>query len=190
MNEIKGDLIALAHDGVFDAMVHGANCMNVMGAGIAKQVKSEFPQAFEADARTQVGDPFKLGTYSKARAMTTTGYPFYVLNGYSQYHLGANADLNAIISVIGLINIHFKGKTIGMPHIGCGIGGLDWEEVRSRINEIPLQLNLIAVEYAPSPPKDDGGLLFSEPVQKRGFFDGVLYNFNNDFHIDGPGDDA
>lgn len=35
MNIIKGDLIALVLEGRFDVIVHGCNCMCVMGAGLA-----------------------------------------------------------------------------------------------------------------------------------------------------------
>ena len=38
MKTITGDLIKLAQDGVFDVIIHGCNCQNTMGAGIAKTV--------------------------------------------------------------------------------------------------------------------------------------------------------
>jgi O-acetyl-ADP-ribose deacetylase (regulator of RNase III) len=44
MKTVKGDLLALAKEGKFDIIVQGCNCHNVMGAGLAKQIKEEFPE--------------------------------------------------------------------------------------------------------------------------------------------------
>ena len=43
MNTIKGDLIDLAIEGKFDLIVHGCNCFNTMGKGIAKSIRQNFP---------------------------------------------------------------------------------------------------------------------------------------------------
>ena len=52
MQTRSGDLIALAKAGEFDVIVHGCNCQCAMDAGIAKQIKAEFPAAYAADCAT------------------------------------------------------------------------------------------------------------------------------------------
>ena len=42
MKEIQGDLIKLAIAGEFNVIAHGCNCMQNMGAGIAKQIAKKF----------------------------------------------------------------------------------------------------------------------------------------------------
>ena len=49
MQTVRGDLFALGFAGEFDAIIHGCNCHNTMGAGIAKSVKQQFPAAYHAD---------------------------------------------------------------------------------------------------------------------------------------------
>lgn len=66
MKEIDGDLIALAKEGRFEVIAHGCNCFCKMGAGIARGIKSAFPEAFETDKQTKKGDREKLGTCSAA----------------------------------------------------------------------------------------------------------------------------
>jgi O-acetyl-ADP-ribose deacetylase (regulator of RNase III) len=66
MKVIKGDLIKLAKQQKFNVICHGSNCFCTFGAGIAKQIKQEFPEAYEADLKTNKGDKSKLGWYSKA----------------------------------------------------------------------------------------------------------------------------
>ena len=41
MEVIKGDLVALAKEGCFDMIVHGANCWNSMSGGIAATIAKE-----------------------------------------------------------------------------------------------------------------------------------------------------
>ena len=49
MKYIEGDLIQLAKNGKFNVIVHGCNCFNTMGAGIAKMIKDNFIGAWKAD---------------------------------------------------------------------------------------------------------------------------------------------
>ena len=70
MKTVKGDLIKLALDKRFDVIIHGCNCMCEMGAGIAKVIRSRFPEAYEADLKTEKGSRDKLGTISYAAELS------------------------------------------------------------------------------------------------------------------------
>ena len=41
--------IICAKNGEFDVIIQGCNCFHTMGAGIAKYIKQDFPEAFAAD---------------------------------------------------------------------------------------------------------------------------------------------
>ena len=82
MKTIKGDLIKLAKDDNFDVIVHGCNCLHIMGAGIAKQIKHHFPSAYLADLKTPYHDQSKLGTISYTTVKTNSNKPLVVVNGY------------------------------------------------------------------------------------------------------------
>ena len=131
MNIIKGDLIKLALDGNFDVIIHGCNCFCTMGAGIAKSIKNEFPQAFKADLATIKGDKTKLGTYSSV-CINQNNYKIIIVNAYTQFHWwgnGCKADYNAIKNVFSAIKKNFHGKKIGYPLIGAGLAGGDWNVI-------------------------------------------------------------
>ncbi len=133
MKKIKGDLIKLAQQGKFDVIVHGCNCFCHMGAGIAKQIKETFPEAFQADKATPAGERGKMGDYSSAK---TNG--LIVVNAYTQYGYGIRktfVDYEAVEEVFEKIADDFSGKKIGYPKIGCGLGGGDWEKVSKIIDE-------------------------------------------------------
>ena len=68
MKSIRGNLLALARSGRFDVIVHGCNCRHAMGAGIAKQIKDSFPEAWAADLATSRSRPPVQGNWGKSAA--------------------------------------------------------------------------------------------------------------------------
>ena len=137
--EIKGDLLELFDNGEFDIIVHGCNCVNTMGAGIAKQIKEKYPEVYYADmyypldfgiARLGNGNlvPIKKNNYEK-----------YIANCYTQIYPGPNANLIAIrmclIKLANSLEDNYYCYKIGLPLIGCGIGGLKFEDVKPIIQE-------------------------------------------------------
>ncbi len=131
---IKGDLVELALNGHFEVIVHGCNCFNTMGAGIAKQIKNTFPQAFKADQQTNKGDRSKLGTYTSANCGNVI-----VVNAYTQYGYWERRDLfeyAAFETILKSLANIYQAKKIGFPLIGCGLAGGNREIILGMINEI------------------------------------------------------
>ncbi len=137
MEYIKGDLIKLALAGNFEVIAHGCNCMCHMGAGIAKTIKSEFPQAYTADCATEKGDNNKLGTCTFATCKVENGV-CDVVNAYTQYHWrgkGVLVNYDAIRSCMRWLKENYSGKKIGLPKIGAGLAKGDWNIIESIIAE-------------------------------------------------------
>jgi O-acetyl-ADP-ribose deacetylase (regulator of RNase III) len=148
MKIVNGDIIALAKDGHFDFIVHGCNCFHQMGAGLALQVSSQFPHVFAADKATECGDITKLGTYSGA--LVNIEHPFIVVNAYTQYQPGPNAEYAAIATFLRNFRAQygkFKDIRIAFPEIGCGIGGLNIEPVKALIEDILGDMDVTLVIY-------------------------------------------
>ena len=115
-NTIQGDLIeAFKRDASIYAIVHGCNCFNTMGAGIALPIKQNFPAAYAADLKTVKGDKNKLGSYTFAQTEYGT-----VINAYTQYDYLRfpgiiNCVYDAIKRIFEKLNEDFKGKKIAIP---------------------------------------------------------------------------
>lgn len=142
---IKGDLIDLAKKGYFDVIIHGCNCYNTMGAGIARSIKQEFPEAYKADQATERGSKKKLGTFSYAKHGNLT-----IINAYTQFDYSSskiNVDYRAIKESFEAIRTFFHGKRFGIPKIGAGLAGGDWEKISKIIDEAFKGENLTLVEY-------------------------------------------
>ena len=146
---IKGNLITLALNDYFDIIIHGCNCFHTMGAGIAKSIKQTFPLAYKADLETKKGDKSKLGNYSFAKCKTKTGNDLVVINAYTQYDYGRKSihcNYEAICDVLFKIGRNFMGR-IGMPKIGCGLAGGNWDILEKPIKLLFSGNDVTIVEY-------------------------------------------
>ena len=151
MQSIQGDLIKLALNKEFDVIVHGCNCQCVMSAGIAKTIKTVFPEAYVADSQTIKGDRSKLGTISTA-TVNRDNHEITIVNAYTQFHWrgkGVKVDYQAIASCFKEIKAQFSGKRIGYPLIGAGLAGGDWSIISTIIDEELAGEHHTLVEFQP-----------------------------------------
>lgn len=135
---LQGDLLKLAKDGKFDVIAHGCNCFCAMGAGIAKAIKAIFPEAYQADCATVKGAKEKLGTCSFAALQVVGGRPCDIVNAYTQYKWkvkGVKVDYDAVRKCMSWIKQRYTGKRIGLPKIGAGLAGGDWNVIQKIIEE-------------------------------------------------------
>lgn len=124
------------------ALIHQANCFNTMGSGVAKAIKANFPEVYEADCLTTKGDTRKLGTFS--RAVSKDNSCLFIYNLYSQYtfnHFGKiETNLDAMRECLKKLIDDAKKENIRAifaPYrIGCGLGGGDWGKVMDLFSKL------------------------------------------------------
>lgn len=145
--EIKGDLISLAKSGAFDVIAHGCNCFCTQKAGIAKLMKEAFhTDLMEGELDFQIGNINKLGTIDYRQSLVNMR-TFKVVNAYTQFEPGPHLDYNALSLCLKKINHAFKGKHIGLPQIGCGIAGGDWDRVQKLIRTHLRDVDVTVIIY-------------------------------------------
>jgi O-acetyl-ADP-ribose deacetylase (regulator of RNase III) len=119
-----------------DALVNTVNCVGVMGRGIALQFKKFFPENFEAYAvacRHEAVQPGRMFVYETGQL----GLPRFIINFPTKRHWRGRSrieDIDAgLEDLVGVIRS--KGiRSIAIPPLGSGLGGLDWDgEVRPRV---------------------------------------------------------
>ena len=147
IKEIYGDLIQMGLDKKIDVLVHGCNCFNNMGSGIAVDVKKNFPEAYEVDQQTTRGSTDKLGTYTSAESKG-----IIVINAYTQYGYGPKGvtaeyirtgiskggrkdhfDYTGFREILRQLRSQWGGLRFGFPLIGAGLAGGDWERIQEII---------------------------------------------------------
>jgi len=118
-----------------DALVNTVNCVGVMGRGIALQFKKAFPEnykAYEAACKRKQLKPGDVLTHDLNRFEQ----PHYVINLATKKHWRGKSRMEYVES--GLENLVAEVERLGItsiavPPLGCGLGGLDWTEVRRLI---------------------------------------------------------
>lgn len=120
-----------------DAIAQQVNCMGVMGAGLAKQIRSKYPAAYfdYKKACDKAYHPLELlgdcqfceigGTVNKV-----------IFNLFGQYRYGRDkqyTELSALKNAMEKMRAFcslYDVKSVAIPYgIGCGLGGADWEDV-------------------------------------------------------------
>ncbi|WP_319764044.1 macro domain-containing protein [Maridesulfovibrio sp.] len=115
-----------------EALVNTVNTVGVMGKGIALQFKKAFPENYELYAKACKKDKVVPGTMFVTKS-TDLIDPKYIINFPTKKHWRGKSKieyveegLNDLIKVVQDKHI----KSIAIPPLGCGLGGLSWETVR------------------------------------------------------------
>lgn len=120
-----------------EAIVNTVNCVGVMGRGIALQFKKRFPENFKAYAsacKHEKVQPGKMFVY----ATGTLTNPKYIINFPTKRHWRGKSRIEDIDSgLTDLVQVIIKNRitSLALPPLGCGLGGLDWTIVKSKITE-------------------------------------------------------
>ena len=115
---------------------HGCNCQGIMGAGVALAIKNKWPKVAEVDRKRFLAGNCLLGEADYV--IVKTDPLTFVVNFYTQPRPGPCASLDAIETSIFKFFYGWacEAKTISLalPRIGCGLGGLKWNDVEGAIN--------------------------------------------------------
>lgn len=114
-----------------EALVNPVNCVGVMGAGLAKQFKERFPDNFRKYLEACETGAVKLGSVY----VTEEDGPLsriYIVNFPTKRHWKDRSHLAWI--ACGLMDLRrtcgdLGIRSLAIPQVGCGLGGLDWADV-------------------------------------------------------------
>lgn len=118
-----------------DAIVNTVNCVGIMGRGIALQFKNAWPEnfkAYEAACKREEVQPGRMFVYEVGQLTT----PRYIINFPTKRHWRGKSRIEDIESGLKALvgEIRQRGiRSIAIPPLGSGLGGLDWNDVRPRI---------------------------------------------------------
>lgn len=120
-----------------EALVNSVNCVGFMGRGVALQFKKAWPENFKAYAaacRRKEVQPGKMFVFETGRLTN----PRYIINFPTKRHWRGKSRMEDIETGLSALveEIRTRGiRSIALPPLGCGLGGLHWPDVRRRIEE-------------------------------------------------------
>ncbi len=133
INHTSGNIFASKAE----ALVNPVNCVGVMGAGLALQFKNRYPLNYKAYAlacetgQLQPGNPFIF------RQPAPSG-PRYIINFPTKRHWRDKSNLEDIRTALKTLAAQLPAlgiKSIAVPALGAGLGGLDWDQVKAIVHE-------------------------------------------------------
>ena len=152
-----------------EALVNTVNCVGIMGRGVALQVKHAYPgnfKAYEVACKRGEVKPGHMFTFE-------TGWltnPRLIINFPTKRHWRAKSRMEDIEAGLKALAEEIRARhvrSIAIPPLGSGLGGLKWADVRPRI-ELALGSieGLRLVIYEPSVNSDAGGRVASPEVPR------------------------
>lgn len=127
----EGDI--LAYDA--ESIVNPVNCVGVMGRGLALQFRNAYPDNFKAYAKACEHRLVQPGSMLIYETGLLTG-PRYIINFPTKRHWKDSSRISDIESGLVALVAEVNNRqihSIAIPPLGCGLGGLNWAEVRQKI---------------------------------------------------------
>lgn len=118
-----------------EALVNTVNCVGIMGRGVALQFKQAYPANFKAYASACARKEVQPGRM----LVFETGFltnPKYIINFPTKRHWRGKSRIEDIEQGLDALAGEIKERrirSIALPPLGSGLGGLDWRTVRPRI---------------------------------------------------------
>ena len=130
-------------DSKCEILVNPVNCVGIMGAGLAKQFKTKYPEMFKQYEENCNLNLLKIGSYLY--------WNNKILNFVTKEHWRDNSNMSSISE--GLKNFveseYVKQgniKSIAFPMLGCGLGGLRKHMVYELMIKILSKANIATIE--------------------------------------------
>lgn len=131
-------MIELAQGDIFesgaDALVNPVNCVGVMGKGLALEFKHRCPENFDSYVAA-----CRSGHLRPGKALVTRSEGFHVINVPTKRHWSDRSSLSLVESALQATRKaarQFGWPSVAVPALGCGLGGLPWNEVLPRIEDV------------------------------------------------------
>ena len=136
-----------------EALVNTVNCVGSMGRGIALQFKNSFPDNFKsyvAACKRKDVQPGRMFVFETGQLAN----PRYIINFPTKRHWRGKSrmeDIDAGLVALAEEIRSYNIQSIAIPPLGSGLGGLDWFDVRPRVENMLDQFSdLMAVVFEPS----------------------------------------
>ena len=146
MKFLKGDILDAPH-GIIG---HQVNCQMVMGAGLAKQIRTKYPIVFQ-EYKEVMGKVHSKRRLGKCQ-MVQVNQNLYVANLFGQFHFAPRGQRHTDYVALGMAlralqrwRLRVRPELpIFLPQgLGCGLAGGEWNVVLGSIRDAIPDANIV-----------------------------------------------
>jgi len=145
--DASGDLL----ESGADLLVNPVNLVGVSGKGLALAFRQRFPRNYEL-YRAACSIPLIAPGVVLVTPLRRESPPYYVANFPTKRHWrdpslleDVRMGLAHLASVVTVLNV----RSVAVPALGCGLGGLSWDQVKPMIVEALGDLPIDLLVYGP-----------------------------------------
>jgi O-acetyl-ADP-ribose deacetylase (regulator of RNase III) len=120
-----------------EALVNTVNTKGFMGKGLALAFKNTFPENFHAYAQACQSGQVETGKMFITEQQALLG-PRWIINFPTKQHWRDPSKLEWIDQGLEDLRKNLADNqivSVAIPPLGCGLGGLDWQLVKPRIED-------------------------------------------------------
>ncbi|BCO56066.1 hypothetical protein MINTM005_13100 [Mycobacterium intracellulare] len=136
-----------------EAIINTVNCVGVMGKGLALQFKQRYPYMFLDYKDACAAGRVELGRIHVYEDHATGKL---IINFPTKQHWRNDSRIEYIEWGLKNLRRYLKAggiKSIAIPPLGCGLGGLDWDDVerllREHLHDLPVRVMIYPPDGAP-----------------------------------------
>lgn len=140
-----------------DALVNTVNTKGIMGKGIALQFRRAFPESYEVYRAACEAGEVQLGRMFVVR-IGRLDRPRWIIHFPTKGHWKSPsriADIEAGLADLRRVLDEYDIKSLALPPLGCGLGGLEWSVVRplieAALTDAPVRALVFEPAGAPAP---------------------------------------
>lgn len=144
----KGNLLESEAEG----LVNTVNTVGVMGKGIALQFKKQYPGNYKVYKKACKEETFTIGQVLAVWDQNVMGKKC-ILNFPTKKHWRSPSKYEYIELALPALRaqiVEQKLKSVAIPPLGCGNGGLEWKKVKLMIKEALTDLEVDVLLYEPN----------------------------------------
>ncbi|MDO8539831.1 MAG: macro domain-containing protein [Opitutaceae bacterium] len=153
-----------------EALVNTVNTVGVMGKGIALQFRQAYPEMFRAYEKACATGEVRLGQVQVFDLGGLAGGPRWIINFPTKKDWRSRSRIGDIESGLADLVATIKRleiRSIAVPPLGCGNGGLDWQTVRPRIEAAMAEVPEVKVLLFPPMGSPDAGAMPNRTKKPR-----------------------
>lgn len=125
-------------------IVQGVNCLGLMGSGVALAIRNKWPKVYnEYRHFWSIFKNPKQELLGFSQTVEVSKFDeLHVVNGFTQVTCGNDGKVYATLTAVEEVLQNtfafadFKHLPIYLPRIGCGLGGLQWNDVEEILLEL------------------------------------------------------
>ncbi|MEL6556911.1 MAG: macro domain-containing protein [Bacteroidota bacterium] len=136
-----------------EALINTVNTVGVMGKGIALQFKNAYPNNFKAYYQACKEERIDIGKLFVTKEGNVSSGEKYIINFPTKKNWRKPSEYEYIEKGLDdLVNVidSYKIKSIAIPPLGAGNGGLEWPKVKKLITKYLSKVDVEVIVYEPS----------------------------------------